>query len=496
MQSGVREVEMTSDSSGTNTRQSGSLKAGKLGVGALVFFVVSATAPLTTLTGYFPLGVMYGNGAGFPATFVLTTALLLLFSVGYTRIIRYVANAGAFYALVTRGAGGRTGGATALTMLLSYNCGQVAMQGLFGVAAADFMRTYFGVAAPWWVYCAGSIAVIGFLGYRKVDLSIAVLGLLVAAETLMVLAIDIGVVKALPNPAITLLQPFRPTYFAAGSISLALMMSLGSFVGFEATALYSEEARDPARTVPRATYLSVALIGVFYCVSGLCLVAAIGADKIVPVLTGMTDPTQLMYTVAQHFVSPKARAAVQFLLVTSTFASMLAFHNAAARYFFVLGREGILHRSLGRVHGKFDSPCAGSIAQTIIAAVVVGYFALAGLDPMAIMFAWLSSIGLLGVLAMMALVSFAVFLFFKANPNVETGKFFATKFAPVVSALLFALLSIGIALNMNLFAGATGLAGVALPALIVIFFVIGWARATHMRRKDPQAYSQLGANRY
>lgn len=495
MQSGVREADIASDSADAN-RQSGSLKGGKLGVAALIFFVVSATAPLTTLTGYFPLGVMYGNGAGFPATYVLTTALLLLFSVGYTRIVRYVANAGAFYALVTRGAGGRSGGATALVMLLSYNCGQIGMQGLFGVAASDFMQVYFGFGAPWWVYCAGSIAVIGFLGYRKVDLSLAVLGLLVAAETLMVIAIDVGVVKAVPNPGTTLLQPFHASYFLAGSIPLALMMSVGSFVGFEATALYSEEARDPARTVPLATYLSVGLIGAFYCVSGLCLVAAEGPDKIVSILTGMTDPTQLMYSVAQNFVSTNARAAVQFLLVTSTFASMLAFHNAAARYFFVLGREGLLHRALGRVHPRFDSPYAGSFAQTIIAAVVVGYFALAKLDPMAIMFAWLSSIGLLGVLAMMALVSLAVFFFFKANQDLETGRFFATKFAPLSSAILFALLSIGIAVNMNLFAGATGLASIALPASIVAFFIIGWTRATRMRRTDPEAYVQLGANRY
>ena len=58
--------------------------------------------------------------------------------------------------------------------------------------------------------------------------------------------------------------PFTWSSFTSGSIAIALLFNFASFIGFEATTIYSEEARDPKRTVPRATYSAVLTIGVFY----------------------------------------------------------------------------------------------------------------------------------------------------------------------------------------------------------------------------------------
>ena len=51
-----------------------------------------------------------------------------------------------------------------------------------------------------------------------------------------------------------------------------MLLCFAAFMGFEATTIYSEEAKDPSRTVPRATYLSVLIIGVFYAISTWCMV--------------------------------------------------------------------------------------------------------------------------------------------------------------------------------------------------------------------------------
>ena len=48
---------------------------------------------------------------------------------------------------------------------------------------------------------------------------------------------------------------------------VTLMLAFGSYVGFEATALYGEEAKNPRRAVPRATYIALAVITVFYLVT-------------------------------------------------------------------------------------------------------------------------------------------------------------------------------------------------------------------------------------
>ena len=63
---------------------------GNLGVASIVFMVVAAAAPLGVIGGVVPLGLASGNGAGFPATFVVSTVILLLFAVGFTALTPYV----------------------------------------------------------------------------------------------------------------------------------------------------------------------------------------------------------------------------------------------------------------------------------------------------------------------------------------------------------------------------------------------------------------------
>jgi amino acid transporter len=65
----------------------------------------------------------------------------------------------------------------------------------------------------------------------------------------------------------------------SGSLGTAIMFAIASFIGFEATAVFRDEARDPERTIPRATYLALILIGVFYTLSSWAVVSAWGTRR-------------------------------------------------------------------------------------------------------------------------------------------------------------------------------------------------------------------------
>ena len=56
--------------------------------------VVAAAAPLTVLGGAAPLGMLLGNGVGFPALFAISGVILLLFAVGLTAMTRVVPRPG------------------------------------------------------------------------------------------------------------------------------------------------------------------------------------------------------------------------------------------------------------------------------------------------------------------------------------------------------------------------------------------------------------------
>lgn len=97
----------------------------------------------------------------------------------------------------------------------------------------------------------------------------------------------------------------------------------------------------------------------------------------------------------------------QLFLITSLFAALLSFHNAVARYFFALGREGVLPARLGAAHPRHGSPATGSRTQSLLAAVVIAAFALLRLDPMNDLFNWFTNLGALGVILLLTITSVA-----------------------------------------------------------------------------------------
>ena len=90
------------------------------------------------------------------------------------------------------------------------------------------------------------------------------------------------------------------------------------------------------------------------------------------------------------------------LFATSLFAALLSFHNAVARYAFALGRERVIPPVFSRVHPRTGAPYVASFTQTVLALAVVAIFALADADPVLKLFTWLTNLGALGVLLLMA----------------------------------------------------------------------------------------------
>ena len=380
------------------------LRRNSLGLLAVTFMVISAAAPLTGVAGAMPLAFLLGNGTGVPLTFILLTLVMLAFAAGYVAMSRHVTNAGAFYAYAARGIGGEVGGAVAITAVVAYNAMQIGLIGLFGGIAAGVFSQW--LVLPWWVWSLIAIGLVGVLGYRQVDLSARVLIVLVGLEYLIVFVVDFAIIGAGGAEGTGLaVNIFDFGALNSGSLTAALLFCLGSFIGIEATTIYGEEARDPEKTIPRATYLSVLLIGVFFVFTTWLMIAGTGADKLIETLAALPDPTAHFFILAETYAGGTVATIAGVLLVSSLFAALSAFHNYIARYSYVAGREGLLPAVFGQTHATHQSPHVGSLVQTLGALIATGVFAYLGLDPILNMFTWISQVGTLGVLGMMAVTS-------------------------------------------------------------------------------------------
>ena len=126
--------------------------------------VVAAAAPLTVVAGTFPIGIAAGNGAAFPASYIVCTAVLLLFAVGFTAMARHIRGAGAFYTYIAHGFGRHVGLGAAFLALLSYTAVQGGVYGYVGASMNELVTSHGGPAVPWYLYALVMMAVVGHAG--------------------------------------------------------------------------------------------------------------------------------------------------------------------------------------------------------------------------------------------------------------------------------------------------------------------------------------------
>ncbi|WP_432534370.1 APC family permease [Kineococcus arenarius] len=446
-------------------RQPGGLR-GSIGVPGIVFLVVASAAPLTAIGGALPVMLAIGNGAGTPTAYLAVAVVLLLFSVGYAAMSRHVTDTGAFFAYVTKGLGRAPGLGAAGLALLTYTAIQAGIYGLAATTLQGLVVQYGGPDLPWWLWAAVLVAVVGLLGYRNIDLGAKVLGVLLVLEIGIVAVLSVAILLR-GGPEGASLTAFEPATFTSGSPGIALTFAIASFIGFEATAIYGEEAKDPKRTVPIATYVAVVLIGVFYAFASWSIVVAVGPSQ-VQAVAGEHIADLVIGVVSEQYLGSFGNHVLPVLLFTSLFAALLAFHNAVARYCYALGRVGALPHVLSRTHHRHRSPHNGSVAQTVTAALVLAVFALAGADPVVQLFTWMSGLATVSVLVLMLLACAAVLAFF-ARTGVDR-RAWNTKIAPALGGL--GLLGVLVAVLSNfttLIDGSTTLALVLLASVVVAF---------------------------
>lgn len=457
----------------------------RLGVWSIVFMVVAAAAPLGAVAATFPIVISLGGNLGGPLLFLAAALLLGLFAVGYTKMARYVPGSGAFYSYIQAGCGRVIGTGAATLAFISYLLLLIAITAYFAVNLGIMVDTYFQVDLPWWFWMLVGFVVTGYLGYRNIELSAKVLGIALISETLIVVIMDVAILLQGGNDGFST-TPLSPAEAVSGTPGLGLMFAFFCFFGFEATAVFRGEAVDPRRTIPRATYVALAFIGVFYAFSMYCVIIGAGVDH---AIAASENDAEMVLNLASVYVAPIMKEVMLVLLVTSQFACTLSIHNVVTRYQFAMGEKTILPRWVGSLSSKHLTPSRSSATVTVFSLAATLVVAAMGLEPIDQVYAWLSGAATLGVILMMALTGAAVIVFFGKN-DLKHGRW-ATVFAPALSTIgLFGVLAILIKYFDVLTGGITAVA-VGFIAVIILSFAIGVIVAQVMRSRRPDEYERL-----
>lgn len=472
---------------GTQLASPDRLARNSIGLPHIVFFVLAAAAPLTAVVGGTPGAFAFGNGPGVPGAFLIVGCLYLLFTVGFTAMMRHVKGCGAFYTYIANGIGKPAGVGAAMMAIVTYNSVQIAIYALAGIIVSGALAPM-GVEVPWWSVSLTAIVLVTICGQRNVAFSGNILGVCLIAEVAILLLLDIAILVGGGGPEGIGFSSFSPSVVVGPGLGLVLVFVVASFIGFEATAIFSEEARNADRTIARATYVAIIIIGGFYAFTTWCVVQLYGPSKIAE--TAKANLETLYLNAAGAVLGHWAVNLINILLIISLFACVLSFHNTVSRYFYAMGREQIAHKALGKVHPKHGSPSVAGFAQSAVAAIIILAFVLGGQDPYTIIFLWMSALAVMGIVAIQALVCIAVVMYFRANKS-EFGAW-QTVVAPSLSFVGLLACLVLIVKNLSTLAGSDSPLVMSFPYLMAAVGICGVAFAYWLKSARPSLYANLG----
>lgn len=470
-----------------STTKPDTLARDELGAGSIVFLVLAAVAPVTVLIVVIPLAIALGNGGGVPVAILLVAAALLLFAVGYAQITKELTNSGGFYAIAVKGLGKTAGLITGIIATIGYNtfvAGALGTIGFFAgmVVAPEILGGY---QIDWFLAACVLFAIVFGLAVSGISVSATVLGIALILEIILVFVfvISVALQEGLDFSA------FSFEIVVGGSLWIGLLLAATAFIGFEATALFGEEAKEPRKTIPRATYAAIIIIGLMHALAAWAIVSSIGVSNAQDEALARLDAGDLTLILVDKHLGGFMLLIALILVVVSLFAAQLAFHNSAGRYLFALGRARVLPYWLAKTNAK-GSPHRALLVNFIFAIVIAAIFrftfpeqpSIETLVPVGLGFATLS------IMIVQAIAALSVVVYFRKQ---QDPRWWSTFIAPGVGFVALLIFSIMALANFPVVAGSDATYVVLLPWILMLAVIAGVIYSRFLKTKKPEVYQGL-----
>ncbi len=482
------------------------LKPNAVGIVGVMFMAVATAAPITAMVGNVPIAVGFGNGSHAPAGYIVATVVLSLFAIGYATMAKHLTATGAFYGYIAHGLGRIVGMASGALITMAYVVFEGSLIGIFSFFFKNLLKSQFDVDIHWIFPALLMLVLNSVLAYYDINIAAKVLGVFLITEIVMLSLGALGVLIHGGGPqgfAVSqTLNPIGAFQSAPGvvgaSAGLGLFFAFWSWVGFESTAMYGEESRNPKKIIPIATVASVVGIGLFYVFVSWMAVAGTGPQHAIELAQDANTAGDIFFGPVRQYYGEWAITMFNLLLCTGSFACGMAFHNCASRYLYALGREGLstrLQKTIGATHPKHGSPHIASFVQSGVTLVIILAFLATGMDPYVHMYTLLAILGTMAILIVQALCAFAVVSYFHLRKNHPTSKhWFRTLVSPLLGGI--GMLYVVVLLWQHKEAAAGAAAGTLLfkltPWIVVGLFVFGASLAIYFKYRDPRRFELIG----
>ena len=307
--------------------------------------LIQPTAPMPSF------GVIYDKAHGHVVTAILLAMVAMLFtSISYGRMARVYPHGGSAFLYVGKEIHPVLGYITGWCLVMDYILNPLICTIWCSKAVINFLPgvPYFAVAIFFAIFFT-------LLNCNGVETSARINAGMAAALGVVILLVLIAAVRWLIHlshqdsglGASYFLAPFYdPATFSTGSLLRGTSIAVLTYIGFDGISTLTDEARDPARNVPRAIVLTCLITGI------LASIEVYAAQLVWPRGIAFPDLDTAYVHVSGRMGGPVLFLIVNSALLLANIGSGMASQLGAARLLYAMGQDGALPR---RFFGSVDA---------------------------------------------------------------------------------------------------------------------------------------------
>ncbi|MDW7759187.1 MAG: amino acid permease [Acidobacteriota bacterium] len=241
-----------------------------------------------------------------------------------------------------------------------------------------------------------------------------------------------------------------PTLSPLAAFALAFVGVWYSSGGWQHASYLAGEARNPARTVPRAMVAGALIVGTVYILINLAYLSLMPIADIAA--------SQSVAAEAMSRAGPWGGTLIAATIAVSTFGTVGICLFSAPRIFFAMAADGVFFKGLARIHPRFKTPARAILLQASWAAILLLFWGT---------FADIATYLVFADTVFITITAFAVIRLRKTMP--DRPRPYRTLAYPV-TPLVFILISGGFGLNLLINRPLHSLASLGLAALGLLIY--------------------------
>jgi putrescine importer len=308
--------------------------------------LIQPTAPMPVF------GVLYQESRGHVVIVILLAMVAMLFtSVSYGRMARIYPHGGSAFLYVGKEIHPSMGYITGWCLVLDYVINPLICIIWCSRAAMNFMPGVPYVA--WAIFFALLFTILNCNG---VETSARINAGMAAALGVVILLVLVAAVRWIlhlyhPTASIFLDPLYNRASFNSGAMLHGTSIAVLTYIGFDGISTLTDEAKDPARNVPRAIVLTCFITGI------LASIEVYVAQLVWPRGMQFPDITTAYVHVSGRMGGPILLLIVNASLLVANMGSGMASQLGAARLLYAMGKDGALpRRFFSAIHPKSRIP--------------------------------------------------------------------------------------------------------------------------------------------